>query len=160
MEDIIQSRSKQAVEVQFSRKFNPVDTVHAYFNNLAVASCETHKHLGLLLDNRLTFDCHVEEMILRANKGIGLMNVLRIYLPTNSFLTIYKAFTRPHLDYGDVVYGYPENLSFMQIIESVQYNVSLEITGCVRGTPRDKLYSELDLENLTERRFYRKLLAF
>ena len=55
------------MEVQFSRKFNPVDTVHAYFNNLAVASCETYKHLGLLLDNRLAFDCHVEEMILRAN---------------------------------------------------------------------------------------------
>ena len=67
MEDAIQSLSKQAVEVQFSRKFNPVDTVHAYFNNLAVASCETYKHLGLLLDNRLAFDCHVEEMILRAN---------------------------------------------------------------------------------------------
>ena len=88
------------------------------------------------------------------------MNMLRIYLPTNSLLTIYKACTRPHLDYGDVVYGYPENLSFMQIIESVQYNASLEITGCVRGTPRDKLYSELGLESLTERRFYRKLLAF
>ena len=160
MEDVIQSRSKQAVENQFSRKFNPVDTLHAYFNNLAVASCETHKHLGILLDNRLAFDRHVEEMILRANKGIGVINLLRIYLPTNSLLTIYKGFTRPHLDYGDVVYGYPGNASFMQIIESIQYNASFEITGCFHGTPRDKLYSELGLESLTDRQFYRMLLAF
>ena len=55
------------MEVHFSRKMNPLDTPPVYFNNLEVASCETHKHLSLLLDKRLTFDRHVEEMILRAN---------------------------------------------------------------------------------------------
>ena len=95
--------SKQTVEVHFSRKINPLDTPPVYFNNLAVASCETHKHLGLLLDKRLAFDRHVEEMILRANKGIGLVTRVRRYLPRNSLLTIYKAFIRPHLDYRDVV---------------------------------------------------------
>ena len=53
--------SKQAVEVHFSRKINPVDTLPVYFNNLAVATCETHKHLGLLLDKRLAFDRHEEK---------------------------------------------------------------------------------------------------
>ena len=53
--------SKQAVEVHFSRKINPLDTPPVYFNNLAVASCETHKHLGLLLDKRLAFDRHEEK---------------------------------------------------------------------------------------------------
>ena len=75
-------------------------------------------------------------------------------------LTIYKAFIRPHLDYGDVVYDYPGNASFVQKLESVQYNASLAITGCFRGTSRDKLYSELGLESLADRRFYRKLIAF
>ena len=152
--------SKQAVEVHFSRKINPLDTPPVYFNNLAVASCETHKHLGLLLDKRLAFDRHVEEMILRANKGVGLITRLRRYLPRNSLLTIYKALIRPHLDYGDVVYDYPGNASFMQKLESVQYNASLAITGCFRGTSRDKLYSELGLESLADRRFYRRLIAF
>ena len=48
----------------------------------------------------------------------------------------------------------------MQKIESVQYNTSLAITGCFRGTLRDKLYSELGLEILADRRFYRRLIAF
>ena len=108
------------MEVHFSRKINPVDTPTVYFNNLTVASCKTHKHLGLLLDKRLVFDRHVEEMILRANKDIGLITRLRRYLPRNSLLTIYKAFIRPHLDYGDVVYDYPGNASFVQKLESVQ----------------------------------------
>ena len=130
--------SKQAVEVHFSCKINPLDTRPVYFNNLAVASCETHKHLGLLLDKRLTFDRHVEEMMLRANKVIGLITRLRRYLSRNPLLTICKALIRPHLDYGDVVYDYPGNASFMQKPESV------------RGTSRDKLYSELGLESLAD----------
>ena len=35
--------SKQAVEVHFSRKINPVDKPPLYFNNLAVASCESFR---------------------------------------------------------------------------------------------------------------------
>ena len=105
--------SKQAVEVHFSRKINPVDTPPVYFNNLALASCETHKHLGLLLAKRLTFD-HLEEMILRANKGVGLITRLRRHLPRNSLLSIYKAFIRPHLDFVDVVYDYPGKAYFTQ----------------------------------------------
>ena len=103
--------SKQAVEVHFSCKINPLDTPPIYFNNLAVAGCETHKHLGLLVDKRLAFDRHVEEMILRANKGVGLITRLRRYLLKNYLLTIYKTLIRPHLDYGDVVYDYPGNAS-------------------------------------------------
>ena len=118
-----------------------------------MASCETHKHLALLLDKRLVFDRHIEEMILRANKGIGLITRLRRYLPRNSLLTIYKAFIRPHLDYGDVIYDCPGDISFMQKLESVQYNASLAMTGCFRGTSRYKLYSELDLESLADKRF-------
>ena len=75
-----------------------MDTTSIYFNNLAVASCETLKHLGLLFDKRLALDRHVEKIILRANKGIGLITRLCRYLPKNSLLTIYEAFIRPHLD--------------------------------------------------------------
>ena len=47
----------------------------------------------------------------------------------------------------------------MQKLESVQYNASLAITGCFRGTSRDKMYSELGLESLADRRFYKRLIA-
>ena len=91
-----------------------------YFHNLAVASCETHKHLGLLLDKRLAFDRHVEKLILRVNKSVELITRLRRYLPRNSWLTIYKAFIGPHFDYGDAVYDYPRNATFMQKLESIR----------------------------------------
>ena len=42
-------------------------------------------------------------------------------------------------------------------MESIQYNAALAITGAVRGTSWEKLYQELGLESLQQRRWYRKL---
>ena len=75
-------------------------------------------------------------------------------------ITIYKSFVRPHLDYGDLIYDQPNNESFCQQIESVQYNASLAITGANKGTSRLKLYNEIGLESLKFRRLFRKLCIF
>ena len=45
-------------------------------------------------------------------------------------------------------------------MESIQYNAALAITGARRGTSREKLYQELDLESLSKRQWYRKLCYF
>ena len=46
----------------------------------------------------------------------------------------------------------------MERIERVQYQAALAITGCWRGSNADKLYEELGLESLTERRWSRRLV--
>ena len=78
-------------------------------------------------------------------------------LPPRSFLTTYKPFIRPHLEYGDVIYGQPANTSFSNKIDSVQYKAALPITGTIKGSSRDKLYQELRLEYLQQRRWMRRL---
>ena len=42
----------------------------------------------------------------------------------------------------------------------MQYNSALAITGCIRGTSKQKLYSELGLVSLYDRRTYHRLLFF
>ena len=46
------------------------------------------------------------------------------------------------------------------MIETVQYNASLAITGAIKGTSRERLYQELELESLGDRRCYRRLIFF
>ena len=152
--------SKQAVEVYFTRRSKPVDVPVVQFNNSPIAIVDSHKHLGLILDSKLSFDQHLTEKIAKANKIIVLISRLRKFLPRHSLLTIYKTFVRPHLDYGDIIYDYPNNATFTQNLESIQYRACLAITGCFQGTSREKLYSELGLESLVDRRFYRRLVFF
>ena len=102
----------------------------------------------------------MNQKISKANKGIGTIKRLRIYLPRNSLLSIYKSFIRSHLDYGDVIYDQPNNETFNHKIELVQYNVALAITGAIKWNSRERLYQELGLESMKDRRWYRRLTYF
>ena len=97
---------------------------------------------------KLNFKLHIKEKISKAMKGICIIKKLSNVLPRKSLITIYKSFVRPHLDYSDLIYDQPNNESFCQQIESVQYNASRAITGAIKGTFRLKLYYEIQLESL------------
>ena len=81
-------------------------------------------------------------------------------IPRTALIILYKAFVRPLLDYGDIIYDQAHNASFHQKLESLQYNACLAITGAIRGSSREKLYQELGFESLQQRRWYRKLCSF
>ena len=149
--------SKQAQEVIFSRKAVKASHPAVFFNDIPVARCSTHKHLGMYLDEKLNFGYHITEKIAKSNKGIGVIKKLHNALPHRALLTIYKCFIRPNLDYGDFIYNQPNNGSFFGKIESVQYNVALAITGAIRRTSQSKLYRELGLESFSSWQWFRHL---
>ena len=86
------------------------------------------KHLAILLDEKLNFKQHVDSAIL---KMISIIKKLRHSLPRKWLLTIYKAFLRPLIDYGDVIYDEPQSEAFCDKIESVQYKAALAIAGAI-----------------------------
>ena len=158
---------KQAVELLFSRKNTTVQHPPLYFNNTQVHKEEKHKHLGLLLDTKLSFLEHIIEKINKTYKIIGTLRFLSKYLPLHSLDQIYKMMIRSHLDYCDVIYHVPHAYAFpftlnslMEKLERVQYNAAMAITGSWRGTNRSKLYEELGWESLNDRRWSRRLTQF
>ena len=66
---------------------------------------------------------------------------------------------RPLIDYGDIIYDQPQNESFCEKMETVQYKATLAIAGAIQGTSRDKIYQELGLESLKSRRWYKSLVC-
>ena len=50
---------------------------------------------------------------------MGLLRKLSDLLPRQALVTIYKAFVRPHLDYGDVLYDQAFINSFHAKMESI-----------------------------------------
>ena len=61
---------------------------------------------------------------------------------------------------GDTIYDQAYNDYFHQKLESIQYNAALAITGAIIDTSSEKLYQELGLESLQQRRWDRKLCTF
>ena len=76
---------------------------------------------------------------MKINKGVAVIKKLRYSLPRKSLITIYKAFLRPLIDYGDIIYDQPQNESFCEKLESVQYKATLAITGTIQGFSHENL---------------------
>ena len=162
--------NKQAIEVRFSHKINSPTHPPLYFNNQEVCSAAHHKHLGLILDSKLTFAKHISQKISIARKGIGIIKYMSSYAPTKTLDQIYKIFVRPHMDYCDIIYHLPRststfdcpiNLNFMmQSLESIQYQAAIAVSGAWKGSSTTKLYEELGWESLSDRRWLRRLCQF
>ena len=118
-------RRKQAQEIIFSRKFKKATHPPLLFSNNNV-----------ILDVKLTFEEHLKNVFNKTNKTIGLLKKLSNLLPRQALVTIYKAFIRSHLNYGDVLYDQAFNNYFHAKMESIQSNACLVITGAIRGTAR------------------------
>ena len=109
------------------------------FNNTPVKHVDEHRHLGIILDSKLTFSAHIKAVISKARKGIGMLKYLSGYLPRHTLNELYKLYVRPHLDYGDVIYHIPGKMcafsqnitlsNLMEKLESVQYSAALAVTG-------------------------------
>ena len=106
--------SKQAQEVIFSRKIKKLPHPSLVFNNNNVLQASSQKHLGVTLDVKLTFDEHLNNVLNKVNKTIGLLCKLQNLLSRSTLITIYKAFARPHLDYGDILFDQTYNSSFQE----------------------------------------------
>ena len=69
--------SKQAVEITFSKKVNTTNHLQLTFNYSNISRQDVHKHLGLILDSKLSLDHHLKEKISKCNRDIGLIRRLK-----------------------------------------------------------------------------------
>ena len=109
--------TKQAQEVLLSRKKKNLNHPTLSLNNIQVERASSQR---LILDEKLNFKQHVESAIAKINKGVTVIRKLTYSLPPKSLITIYKAFLRPLIDYGNIIYDQPQNESFFEKLEAVQ----------------------------------------
>ena len=162
--------TRQAVEVTFSRKKISANHPPVLFNDIPVIKMNEHKHLGIILDSKLSFATHIQSIILKCRRGIGMIKLLSKYLPRNTLTELYKLHVRPHLDYSNVIYHIPPKKcdfsqdtslnNHMEKLKSVQYSAALAVTGAWKGTSRGKLYEELGWKSRSLRHWSRRLVLF
>ena len=119
------------------------------FNDIPVKKVSEHKHLGIILDSKLSFSAHIKSAISKTKKGTGLLKYLSKCLPRQTLSELYKLYVRPHLDYGDVIYHVQAKIcefshdmtlsNLMGKLESVKCSAALAVTGAWRRTSREKI---------------------
>ena len=118
------------------------------FTNANVFQSKSQKHLVIILDSELVFEEHYKTVLSKTNRTIGLWRKHQNVLPRKALMNFYKAFVRPHLDYGDVLFNQEFKALSHAKLESIKYNACLTLTWTMRGTSKEKLYQKLCLQSL------------
>ena len=79
---------KQAQEVIFSQKLKKVTHPPLVFDNANVFQCKSQKHLGIILDSKLTSEYHYKTVLSKTNRTIGLSRKLQNLLSTKFLLDL------------------------------------------------------------------------
>ena len=85
-------------------KFQPI-LPPVYFDGAAIEWVQTIKYLGLTLDNRLTFNIHVNEICNKLSKFKGVFYSLSSLVPRSVLLNLYSAFVYPVLINNIIIWG-------------------------------------------------------
>ena len=109
--------NRQARKIIFSRKTKKVNHSPLTFSESTVSQTTSQKHLGVILDSSLGFDEHLISAQSKTNKTIGLFGKFQNTLPRQALITIYKAFVRLYLDYGNILYdqAYKVDVIYMDL---------------------------------------------
>lgn len=65
---------------------------------------KTTKFLGVFIDDHLNFKHHIEYLVKKLSKYVGLFFKLRHLLPQAILLTLYKTLFEPHLNYCNIIW--------------------------------------------------------
>ena len=69
-----------------------------------IRTVKSVKYLGLIVDDNLTWDKHVDYISTKISKNIGIIKRVRTFLPWHSLLTLYRTLTEPYLRHCNTVW--------------------------------------------------------
>lgn len=147
----------KTVYMIISKKINRPAPLNLIFNDIQIKQVATHCHLGLHLNDSMTWDNHVNHICTGASVSVNLLKRMSKKVDRKTKLHIYRCFIRPRLEYANVVYG--NNLTQAQVdtVENVQRQALLCCTGAYQHTSHVRLLQETATEPLVTRRKYFRL---
>ena len=90
-----------------------------------VTSC---KHLGVIIDENLSWNDHVESIVKKSRSGLYMLNKVKPYVPSNTMNMIYNSLLAPYFDYCDVIWG-TCNSTTRHKVQKMQNRAAKIITG-------------------------------
>ena len=68
-------------------------------NNTPVSRTDTHKCLGVQIDEKLSWDSHIDMICKKASAGIGAMRRIKPFVPVDTLEKVYKNLVQPYFEY-------------------------------------------------------------
>lgn len=70
-------------------------------NGTIMDRAESEKDIGVIIDNKLSFDQHISEKVNKANSVMGVIKRSFTCMDRTTFKLLYTSLVRPHLEYAN-----------------------------------------------------------
>jgi len=127
---------------------NPQNTY--FLNGVELQNTTAEKDLGVIFDDKLKFDNHIQCKISKARQTWGLVRRSFTAIDTVTFSQLFKALVRPHLEYANSVW-FPTSKGQSIDIEKVQRQATKQVPG-LQNLPYKERLKHLKLPTLKHRR--------
>ena len=133
------SFNKSKCHVLTLGKFDDIMYAHRY----TVADYEIEyvfqeKDLGVTVDSALSFEEHISKKVKTANSIVGLIRRSFSFLDAKSFVKLFTAFVRPHLEYAVPAWD-PHLQKHIDMLENVQVRATKLVDGFGKLEYHDRL---------------------
>lgn len=108
------------------------------------------KDLGIVMDSEMAFAEHITQKVKKANSIVGIIRRSFSSLHQDTFVKLYTAFVRPHLEYGQAIWS-PHLRKYVNMIEDVQIRATKLVDGFGKMSYQERL-ERLKLPTLAYRR--------
>ena len=68
-------------------------------------SVSMSKYLGLICDNSLSFEPHINNLARKLSKGLGILSKVKVYLNTSALCSLYYALFHCHIQFGIITWS-------------------------------------------------------
>ena len=108
------------------------------------------KDLGVIMDSDLAFAEHMTQKVKKANNIVGIIRRSFSSLEKDTFVKLFIAFVRPHLEYCQAIWS-PHLRKYVKLIEDVQIRATKLVDGFGKMEYHERL-KKLNLPTLAYRR--------
>lgn len=123
---------------------------HYQMNNHVLETTDQEKDLGVIIDPTLKFHVHTSAATKKANQVLGVIKKTYATRDATSITTLYTSMVRPHLEYGNAIWG-PFFIGDAKKVESVQRRATKLIPE-LKNQPYESRLRKLNLPSLVYRR--------
>ena len=88
-------------------------------NGVVLATDTSEKDLGVTIDGELKFHSHIANAVNKASRMLGLVKATCTCLDEATVPRLFSAMVRPHLEYGNVIWG-PRYQTDRKEVEKIQ----------------------------------------
>ena len=120
-------------------------------NGTPVNQVPTSKSLGVHIDTNLTWGSHIEKLAKKITSGILAIKRVRQIVPPATLHLIYKALTKPHFDFCNIVWG-DCGIKLADKLQKLQNRAARALTFSSYDADASQLFQNLNWKNLSTQR--------